>query len=575
MFLKQKKSAETEANISKEKQLVKTIINPDNKEDVMGEINPEIASFVDNYQQELIRPKTAYTPIHVDEIASRAARFYEQIRKIIDWKDDNALRRGAIERILKRIIFPKLKATSLKPINTEKLAKTITNELIRGGHLPNDTIPQEIILVIKEAMEKYIYFLNYTISHHESLEVKDKSHLTNTIMEIAACEIEEILTNPIKEYGLMYAATQILDRLIILDQPETISAEEKHKQIYIAIARTLYDLDDNFIIFQLLKNRYPNWHQPKPEETEQMAQSLPETIATIRTEIDQPISRKMGIVAEKIDTVFMLLDDVLEKLKDRPGQMKSVLENKTKFARLINDAYDQRYRTLKTRLLHSAIFSTLSVFISNWFTFFVVEVPLAKLFYEGFDLLAAIVDFLIPTLIMFALVVIIKPPKEDNAQKVVNTTLKFMYQDEEKERFLIKVKNDKPLRSKITMGIIYSISTLSSFASIAYIFYIAHLPVTSIIFDTFTIALTVFAAVTIKNKSKELNVDDQSGFNDFLLDVATVPVAKVGQFFARKWKEYNVVATFSNFVIDAPFATTLDFIQELSEYIKEKRAELH
>ena len=98
---------------------------------------------------------------------------------------------------------------------------------------------------------------------------------------------------------------------------------------------------------------------------------------------------------------------------------------------------------------------------------------------------------------------------------------------------------------------------------------------TSIIFDTFTIALTVFAAVTIKNKSKELSVDDQSGFNDFLLDVATVPIAKVGQFFAHKWKEYNVVAMFSNFIIDAPFATTLDFIQELSEYIKEKRSELH
>ena len=49
-----------------------------------------------------------------------------------------------------------------------------------------------------------------------------------------------------------------------------------------------------------------------------------------------------------------------------------------------------------------------------------------------------------------------------------------------------------------------------------YIFYIAKLPITSVIFDTFTIALTFFAAVLIRNKSKELTVDDSSSIFEFL-----------------------------------------------------------
>jgi hypothetical protein len=96
-----------------------------------------------------------------------------------------------------------------------------------------------------------------------------------------------------------------------------------------------------------------------------------------------------------------------------------------------------------------------------------------------------------------------------------------------------------------------------------------------VVFDTFTIALTVFAAVTIKNKSRELNVDEQSSVQDFLLDIISVPIAKVGSILAAKWKEYNVIAIFFNFVVETPFALILNFIQGWSEFIKERRSELH
>lgn len=120
----------------------------------------------------------------------------------------------------------------------------------------------------------------------------------------------------------------------------------------------------------------------------------------------------------------------------------------------------------------------------------------------------------------------------------------------------------------------YILTTLLAFAGIAFVFYIARLPITSVIFDTFTIALTVFAAVVIKNKSKELNVDEHADIHDFLLDIVAVPIAKVGSVFARKWKEYNIIAIFFNFVIETPLVVVLDFIQGWSEYIKERKSEL-
>lgn len=537
-------------------------------------LNPAIQELSETYSRELILSRQGYTPIHVDEIASHLARFYEKIRKVIDWKDDNTLRRGAIERILKRILFPKLTGFMVRDFNVEKLAETVTLELIRGGHLPNDTIPRERIAIVAEALNKYMYFLEYT-STYKLFEVKQKINFATFVLEIAACEVEEILTHPVKEYGVIEAMTKTLDKRISISPHEALTPQEKLKQIHIATLRTLYDLDDKFIIYQLLKQKYPNWHSPSHELTKEIAKELPETWKTIQEEINKPITRKFNTIAERIDTVFMLLDDVLEKLKDNPKKIGAILENKKKFTRLVTEAYEKRYQTLKTRLLRLAIFSTLSVFLSNWFTFYLIEVPLANLFYEGFNLITAIVDFLIPTAVMFFLVVIIRPPKKDNIKKVISTTLGFIYQDEKQEHYQVRIKDDRLSIFRIIMSTMYVLTTLLAFAGIAFVFYIAKLPMTSVVFDTFTIALTVFAAVVIKNKSKELNVDEHVGIQDFLLDIVAVPVAKVGSVFARKWKEYNIVAIFFNFVIETPFVVVLDFIQGWSEYIKERRAELH
>jgi len=70
------------------------------------EIHPlskEISHLIDTYIGSIEDAKKPSTPIHIDEIASRIAKFYEMIRKVIDWKEDSVLRRSAIERALKLV----------------------------------------------------------------------------------------------------------------------------------------------------------------------------------------------------------------------------------------------------------------------------------------------------------------------------------------------------------------------------------------------------------------------------------------------------------------------------------------
>ncbi|MFZ5535207.1 MAG: hypothetical protein ACOY3M_03580 [Patescibacteria group bacterium] len=540
-------------------------------------LSPEIAHMLDSYIAGIQSAKKPVTPIHVDEIASHIAKFYEQVRKVIDWKEDNVLRRSAIERALKRILFPKLTGVTLKQdIDTYRVAYSVTADLIRGGHLPNDEIPEEQVNIVETVLKKYLYILKHAkFPTSELIPLKRQINFTYFIIELAAVDIEEILTNPVKERVLLETMTQTLtDRIRI--QPEgSMTPDEKKTHVFIAASRTLFDLDDSFIVAQLLKFTYADWHNPSGELLDKLSAEIPSIWAQSDKVLEHPISRQLYAICERIDTVYMLLGDILDQHKEMPHKVHAIFTDKAKLTEALTESYNKRYLSLKSRLFRLAIFSTLSVFLSNWVTFYIVEIPLAKIFYEGFNLFAAIVDFVVPTAVMFALVSIIRPPPDENIKQVLSTVYQFVYDDEKKKLYDVYIKRRRNSMFMLVVGILYLIMMFGVLGGVGYLFYIAKLPITSVIFDTFTIALTFFAAVGIRNKSKELSVDDKTPVWEFLLDMLSVPIARIGSILAAKWKEYNIIAIVFTFLVETPMVVVFDFIENWSQYIKERRAELH
>jgi hypothetical protein len=540
-------------------------------------LTPQVKRMLESYIDGLQSAKKPGTPIHVDEIASHIAKFYEQVRKVIDWKEDNVLRRSAIERSLKRTLFPKLTGMSFKgEIDTYRVAFSVTADLIRGGHLLNDEIPQEHVEQVQTVLDKYLYVLKHAkFPTSELIPLKRQINFTYFVIELAAVDIEEILTNPVKERVLLQAMTEtIAERTRILPE-DSMTAEEKQTHVFIAVSRTLFDLDDSYIIAQLLKFTYKDWFAPSPELLEKLAAEIP-TIWVDRDKVlEHPISRQLYTICERIDAIFMLIGDVLDSYRDNPKKLTAIFADKTSFTDEISQAYEKRFSSLKTRLMRLAIFSTLSVFLSNWVTFYIVEIPLAKIFYEGFNLFAAIIDFVVPTVVMFVLVSIIRPPHKDNIKSVLSATYQFVYDDEKRKLYDVRLKQKKNSTFTLVVSILYLFMMFGVLMGVGYIFYIAGLPITSVLFDTFTIALTFFAAVGIRNKAKELSVDDRTPVWEFFLDMLSVPIAKIGSILAAKWKEYNVIAILFTFLIETPMVVVFDFIENWSQYLKERRAELH
>jgi len=57
----------------------------------MPDISEPTEKLISNFKrwQKSLKPKENITTIHVDEVASRVAAFYEKIRGIIDWKEEH------------------------------------------------------------------------------------------------------------------------------------------------------------------------------------------------------------------------------------------------------------------------------------------------------------------------------------------------------------------------------------------------------------------------------------------------------------------------------------------------------
>lgn len=537
-------------------------------------LREEISLVAKYYAQEIIDKQEKESKIHIDEIASGVAKFYEQIRKIIDWKDDNALRRGAIERILKRRLLPKMITGSFTQDDSLHLARTMTEELIRGGHLPNHEVPRSRVEVVSDSLNKYLYFLEYSIRSYGITNVKKVNEVTIFLIEIASCEIEEVLTRPAKEYGIMEVMSKIMNERIKVEPENTLKKDAKLDLIRVSVQRKLYHLDDNYIVYMYLRRKYPNWDHFSQEELKEFAQNLESIQKSSEEYINSKICKKFDEIISQYSAVFVLLDDVFDDLKDSPKSIEKNINDKSLLLSLITDNYNKRRDTLKRTLRNSAIFSTLSVFLSNWVTFYLIEVPVARLFYEEFNLLATIVDFLLPALVMFLLVIFIKPPKEDNLDKVLKASEDLLYDHPKYEIYEIKLEENTSPVGKLVISSFYIISTILLFVGIGFLFYVAKLPMTSVVYDTFTIAVTFSAALAVRNKSKELQVGESGKFGEFLFDIFTVPVAKVGTFLSSKWKEYNVVAIFTNYLVEVPFVAILNFIELWSKFIKERKAEI-
>ena len=514
-------------------------------------------------------PKEGVSNIHVDEIASVVASFYEKIRIVIDWKEEHLMRRAMIIRKLKRRFLE----WQMSNFSAEtQIAEHLVLELIRGGHFPNDSIPESKIAEVQKVLDKYIFILK---NRPSTINKRKELQLHNWILEIAACEIEETLYSPIKETALINYMFEIMKGRISVDGGNS-TKEETNIQIYIAVQQALFKLDSPIITYNLIKYKYPQWGSASPEFLTKVAKN----IYTIWDDIEKNLAHrwagKFYTICEKYDTPYLLMGDIL--MEENDAEVYEKISKPENLENMVRNAYKKRLSTLKGRLRRAGLYSTLSVLLGNALSVAVLEYPLALWIYGSFStnpLLTILVDILGPTFLMFLFILTTTPPPKNNLITVIMETMKIAYKTEKNETYIIKASKKRKGIINAIISLIYIAGALVSFGFIIWIFTIAKFPITSIFLNVMFVALITFAGIAVRKKSQELTVQEKKGgFLGFMVDMFSLPVAATGRWLSNKWKRYNAIAVFFNTLIDVPFAIFVEFLEVWRFFLKDKKEDI-
>lgn len=536
-------------------------------------------NLIDEYKK-IVRQEqeVVISPIHVDELASRIASFYEKIRRIIDWKEEHLIRRVAIERILKRKMISQISGMSIiSGLNAGSIAEPLVLELIRNGYFPNNKISKDKIGSVKKVLTKYVYILQNGSPTKSalSLKIKTKVRFYNWILSIAACEIEEILNISFFENTLINFMTYRIYERIKIYSTNTFSNDIKFYQTYIAVHRSLFNLDPPIITYHLIRCRYPQWVTQADQILDGFTKDIVNIWESFNKELVYPQSGYFYKICEKYDTVYLVIGDILKEYKDDISSIEEKFVKPSLLQEVIKKVYDKRLSTLKKRLRRSAVYSTLSIFLAGGVSLFIIEVPIARIFYGRFNILAVVIDLLIPTIFMFILVALIRLPSKNNFQRVVEEVKKIIYENPEMDVYEIDLNKKKNFFKNLIFSLVFLLFGVFALAGIFWIFYIAKVPWTSVYIDTINIAVVVFAALVIRQRAKEMTVEESSNLFEFLLDIIAIPIAKIGQWFAIKWQEYNFVSVFFSALVDTPFVKIIDIFEDWRNYLKDKKAGIH
>lgn len=515
----------------------------------------------------------------VDDLALSVGKFYEQIRKVIDWKEENALRRGAISRAIKRNLVTQIYSiTRDDQQKLQNLAESMVLELMRSGYFDNNFINTEKVQRVSHILYKYLIILqDLNIANHQlsKADLKSKLKLQTWTIEVAACEIEECLMPPFKTTALVDLMNQVMTERIKILPKIVLSDNDKNIFLQIAIWRSLFGADDyflSFILFKILKN---DFLLNQCEFSRQQVCDFINQYTVCHQYLNHHWGKQFLRITNKYDAAYRLIGLIANQ-----ANFTSISEGETFFSdetaveKLFNQIYQKKIKNLKISLLKAAFWTTLSILIANIASVLILEIPVAGMLGYDFGWWAIFWDIMIPSIAMFALVMLIRPPKKENQPVVWAEIKKIIYQDNQQDVYELRLNTQSGSFLQNFFTSLAVIAGVVGLMGIGSLFYLAGLPITSVYLNVVYLTMVLFASLNIRSKAQAVTIYEHTGFGDFLLDIFALPLARIGQWFAKKWKEYNIFSIIFSIIIDVPFSLLIGFIEEWRHFLKETKSEI-
>lgn len=507
--------------------------------------------------------------IKVSEVISKMAFYYEKIRNSVDYKEENLLKKNAIERILKRQIIIE---GVIKTSQSEAISRHLLIELIRAGYLQNNTIPERKINEVAIIIEKYIKLKNYSISYLKTSE--QKSYLTNRIIAILASEVEEMLKKNTVQQTVADSMYKVLIKNIKLSK-DLDYKKDLNIQIYLGICRNFLKFDQDMLSLILFKYFNAKWAKPIDEDVKEIARKIMYLFSSIDQQLSHPLNKQLDKIIKHYTVYFTILADVINE--DPAGIYDNIQNDSKAFPREIKKVCSDKYQYTKSRLWRAGIRSIIYIFLTKSIFVILLEIPAIKWFGQEINFTTLGINIVFPAFLLFIIILFTNVPSENNTKKIIQGVEEIAFQEHARqEPFVLSELTQKRGKFKnVIFGLIYAVTFFLSFGLIVWALNKINFNWISIIIFLFFLALVSFFSIIIKKGTRAfVVVKPKENVFSLLIQFFNTPIVAVGKWLSEKVSQLNIFIFILDFIIEAPFKVFVEITEEWTKYVKEREEEI-
>jgi hypothetical protein len=257
---------------------------------------------ITSFEREEIKNQTK-TGINVNRFVSEIATWYEKFRNAMDYRDEEVVRRAAIERILKRrLIFGG---------DGEKIASPLMRELLWARYFPEASISDEEIKKVGNVIDLYLELREQLLSQQRNIKIK----IDSLIYQLLSSHLE-IMLNKSKDIELIsnYIFHILRERIVIKDDSE----ETRDIQVFIAVRKAFAKDDIAFLRFHLFEQYFGKLTE---ENVKTIVATFTKGYKELERQINYPLKDRIISYVKKQLPPFLIFAEILRQER---GGMRSL-----------------------------------------------------------------------------------------------------------------------------------------------------------------------------------------------------------------------------------------------------------
>src|SRR3990170_6710680 len=277
-----------------------------------------------SFEREEIKNQTK-TGINVNRFVSEIATWYEKFRNAMDYRDEEVVRRAAIERILKRRLF--------FGGDGEKIATPLMRELLWARYFPEASISDEEIKKVGRVIDLYLEFREQLLARPHDVKIK----IDKLIYQLLSSHLE-IMLNKSKDIELIsnFIFHILRERITIKDDSE----ETRDIQVFIAVRKAFAKDDMAFLRFHLFEQYFGKITEGN---IHMVAANFAKGYKELERQLRYPLKERIIAYVKKQLPPFLILADVLRKQR---GGIRNLISNTAEFRNSIFAAAQTRYKSI-------------------------------------------------------------------------------------------------------------------------------------------------------------------------------------------------------------------------------------